>query len=118
MAYATKDDVALYTGRDPSDLPTDIDRMLERASELIDFVTLGRLVDNADTEALEAARKAVCAQVEYWLAAGEEQDITGPVQGVSLGSLRVDYGPMSAKDLAPRAKRHLWLAGLLYRGVC
>ena len=110
MVYATTDDLAAYLGKQESELPGDAARLLERASELVDFATFGRAAGDP-----EAAKKAVCAQVEHWLLTGEEQAITGPVQQASLGSLSITYtwrGP-----LAPRAVQHLLMAGLLSRAV-
>ena len=117
MAYATKDDVAMYTGKALEELPADIDRLLERASEVVDEATLGR-IDPANQAHLDAARLATCAQVEYWLTAGEQGAIVGGAPRMSLGSLSVDYGSAGGPPvLAPRARRHLLNAGLLYRGV-
>lgn len=113
MPYATKADLAAYLGVAEQDLPADADRLLQRATELIDEATLGR-IDPADTDHADAARQATCAVVEAWLQAGEERDITGQRGGVTLGSLRIDELP---QGLPPRARRHLMLAGLLYRGV-
>jgi hypothetical protein len=70
-----------------------------------------------EVDQIAALRDAVCAQVEFWFAGDEEDDILGPVDAVSLGNLKVNYsqsggarvGPMS---LAPRAARILRSAGL------
>lgn len=120
MAYALDSDVSDYTGIALSDLPADIARMIDRAGELIDETTLGR-IDATNDDHLEAARKACAAQCEYWINSGESVDVTGPLQGYSIGSVQVQYGAGSSRvaagTLAPRAIRHLFLAGLLYRGI-
>lgn len=113
MAYATKADLAAFTGLLETELPADSDRLLQRASELVDVATMGR-IDPSVTEQAEAAKNATCAQVEYWLQVGEEMDIFGLKDGIAIGSFRTDSLPQA---LAPRARRYLFLAGLLYRGV-
>ena len=121
MAYATRDDLAAYVGSGVT-LPDDaeVDRLLARASELIDQKALRRIDPGCSAHAA-AARKAVCAQVEYWLQQDETVDVTGQVASYSIGSLSISYGSggreSRAGGLAPRARRHLLLAGLLYRGV-
>lgn len=109
MAYATAADLEEYLGSAPADST----RLLDRASELIDHATLNRIVAT-DAVHVAAALKATCAQVEYWTQAGEETDILAAKGGMSIGSLRVDHLP---EQLAPRARRALLLAGLLFRGV-
>src|SRR5690606_36807711 len=61
MAYATESDLADYLGVSLADLPPDADRLLKRASEDIDYWTLGRAMQ------CEATKLAACAQVEMWL---------------------------------------------------
>jgi hypothetical protein len=120
MAYATAADLLAYAGSE-LELPSseEQDRLLARASELVDAITLDR-VDAEDDEHVEGARDAVCAQVEWWLSAGEDTELGMNVQGYSVGSLSLTYGQGNrAQDvkLAPRARRHLFLAGLLDRRV-
>lgn len=115
--YATRQDVADYLHVDPAKLPEDEDllRQIERASELVDYYTLGKA-----TEGNEAVTKAVCAQLEYWIGTGEETDSGSgdQVRSYSIGSLRIDYATKGdTKSLAPRAYRILMNEGLLYRGV-
>lgn len=120
MAYATTTDLADYLGVDIQDLPADVERLLERASELIDYVTLGRSAQGGNADAL---RQAACAQVEMWIDVGEDAAIRGPVQSFSLGRWSVVYGIRAGTnqntqpELASRARQALALAGLLYRGV-
>lgn len=115
MAYAAEADLAEYLGVSEADLPTDAGRLLERASEDIDYWTLGRATQS------EATKLAACAQVEMWLEVGEESSIRGPLQSFTLGRWSATYGSGSGgsgpRDLAPRARRYLFAAGLLYRGV-
>ena len=120
MAYATEQDLADYLGVDIQDLPADAERLLERASEDIDYYTLER-IDAENAEHLDAAKKAVCAQVEMWIEVGEETDIRGALASFSIGRWSATYASGSngggPPKLAPRARRYLLVAGLLYRGV-
>ena len=99
--------------------PEDLSRLLTRASELIDDYchTAVYAVDAFDmpteTEVVAAFRDATCAQVEFWLAGDEEDDILGPVSDITIGSVKAT--PAYVMVLAPRAGRILRTAGL-YRG--
>lgn len=117
MPYATAQDVTEYTGID--NLPDDIDRIITRAEGLIDEKTRGR-IDSDNADHMEAAREATCAQIEYWLSMGEEVDISNMPHNFSIGSFSMgsgNSGQSNISKLAPRARRHLFLAGLLYSGV-
>jgi hypothetical protein len=124
MAYATTQQLQTYTGATP---PADATRLLGRASELIDdhIVTAIYDVDDAgqptDQKVIDALADATCAQVEYWLAGDEEDDILGPVQGQSLAGMQEQYGAGDNRAtpmyLAPRAARHLRKAGLMQAAV-
>jgi hypothetical protein len=102
--------------------PEDLDRLLLRASELLDDYLRTALYDTdddgfpTDTDIIEVFRDACCAQVEYWQVGDEEDDIAGPVQGLALGGMQVQYGAgdnrTSPMYLAPRAARLLRNAGL------
>lgn len=117
MAYATKTDVASYMGVNESELPADIDRLLERASELMDSVTFGFLEQTNDQDYLDAAQKATSAQIEYWLnSAGEQTDVQGNVENYSVGSFSLEMSGGIPK-LAPRAHRFLRYVGLMNKGV-
>ena len=117
MAYATTTELAEYLGVQVADLPDDADRLLERASEMIDYYTLNKI----DEEDAEVAKKATMAQYEWWA----EFDEFGSQQFFD----EMTIGPFTARnrsggnrqggapELAPRARRFLFLEGLMYRGV-
>ena len=96
--------------------PEDLSRLLTRASELIDDYcrTAVYAVDSVDfptdVDDIAAFRDACCAQVEFWLAGDEEDDILGPVESLSIGG--VTAKPAYVMVLAPRAARILRAAGL------
>lgn len=115
VAYATPAELDGYLPE--GTVPLDAQRLLERASELLDdTVRRPFAIDDVtklptDTEIAEAMRDACMAQVEYWLTVGEAHDIEGMHdRGVSVGHLRVDALP---PELGPRAIRTLHVAGLL-----
>ena len=120
MPYATTSELADYLGIDEADLPGDADRLLERASELIDYYVLPNSIDTTETYQEEAARKATMAQYEYWSELGDELGITSRVESISISKFSVsssgDEGP-SLTELAPRAKQALIKVGLFSRGV-
>lgn len=117
MAYATEADLAEYLGVSEADLPTDAGRLLERASEAVDYITRGK-IDPENAEHSEAAKKATCAQVELWLQTEGIGELPGTIKSFSLGKFSMDFGEAGMPDVASRAKQYLFLAGLLYRGVC
>lgn len=120
--FATPADLAArlsssYTA--PSD--EEATKLLQKASELIDYVTLGRAQVAFDTPSvpsalLEALSAAACDQVEFWLEAGEEHDVLGLPKGSSLQGGRVQVQRMPGQ-LGQRAKRTLIQAGIMWMGV-
>jgi len=118
-AYATSTELSTFTG---ASAPVDATRLLLRASSLIDDYIRTAVypvdVDNfpTATDDIAALRDATCAQVEFWVASDEEDDILGPVQGVNLGDMALQYGAgdnrVSPLYLAPRAARILRIAHL------
>lgn len=124
MAYATTTQLQAYLGG--ASLPADAQRLLDRASDLVDYLTLGR-IDTTVTEQANAAKNATCAQVEYWMTMGEQTDISSSsTTSISIGTFQMsDSGSSSNQStqlgskhaMAPRARRILFLAGLAYSGV-
>jgi len=116
MAYATSTEYEVFAGGTP---PDDLARLLERASEVIDDnlrtawfpVDSKGLPTNADH--IAAFRDATCAQVEFWSAGDEEDDVLGPVKDISFGTVKAT--PADVYVLAPRASRILRNAGLYRR---
>lgn len=124
MTYATAADVGTWLG---GTTPADADRLLSRASDLLDETLLTAVYDTdtaglpTDSTVAAALRDAACAQVEFWTVGDEEDDILGPVQGVAVAGLQVQYGAGDNRAtpmyLAPRAARILRTAGLLTAAV-
>lgn len=120
--YAEFAELEAYLGdREGIELPIqpEAERMLDRASELIDTKTLHWAdrywveprptpLDDRQT----ALNRAAVRQVEFWLETGEEHDIVG-----LTGNVQVVTGRSSSsrqpERLAPRARDILVDAGLL-----
>lgn len=96
----------------------DADRLLARATTLLDAEVLrGAWYDVDDDgmptneEVAAAFRDAVCAQLEFWGEVGEDNDTSGPIQGVSIGSAQIQYGAGANRSgpsyVAPRTYRPL-----------
>ncbi|MDE5415485.1 hypothetical protein [Alkalihalobacterium chitinilyticum] len=110
-SYATLEDLKEYLELTDADFPSDINRLLLRASEFLDYATKNRLREG------EVARQAACAQVEFWLTLDESTDILGNIKSFNISKFSLDYGSNGLPTLAPRARRILARVGLLYRGV-
>lgn len=94
-AYATTTQLANYLGAAP---PLESARLLREATKLLDSLLTSAVydVDDAsmptDAEVAEAFADAVCSQVQFWGEVGEETDISGPLQGVAIGSVQLQFG--------------------------
>ncbi len=126
MAYATLADLANWLNAPPV---SGDDRLLQRASELLDaaLVATRYTVDGSgnptDAINIAALRDAACAQVESWKATGDERGDLGQWQEMTLGPAKLvrrlssrsgslaGSGTGSAR-LAPRAQEILHVAGL------
>jgi hypothetical protein len=112
-AYATAEDLEAWTG---NDAPDNAERLLQRATELIAHNVLTPTPTDAaglpeDEILAEAVMQATCAQVEQWLAVGEDNAIAGYSRGTSMSVGGVAIGGQPA-TLAPRAAAILRAAGL------
>lgn len=113
-AYATEEELTIWLPSSTT-LPDDVDRLLERASDVLDeHIRLPFDVNTSgevtDTELAVILSDACCAQVEHWLEVGEENDL----DGLAGTQISVDgYSGLRALPLAPRAKRILKINGML-----
>lgn len=115
-SYATLSDLASFLAVDEASLSADAPRLLERASEVVDHYTHGR-IDTDNTTHTATAKKATCAQVEYWLNQGEDEDVKRQISGYTAGKTQVQFSDGKPSRLAPRARQALLGAGLLYCGA-
>ena len=124
MMYATKEDVAAWLGYenedgtpDTSQLPENIDTLIRNASRLIDYVTLNQINVRSEKH-MDVAMNAVAAQVEYWIdGIGESADINPAVSGYTAGRFSIQFDGGKMPKLSDRARRDLWMGGLLNRRV-
>lgn len=115
MVYATSQDYESFSG---NTAPDNIEKLLNKASITIDRLTLNR-IDLGNELHTEAAKNAVCAQVDYWLGIDEELIEFGNVSSFNIGNFSMNFGDgdHSFNKLANDAYDYLFNAGLLYRGV-
>lgn len=129
MDYATQTEVATWLGYldasgnpDTSQLASDIDRLISRASELMDsvlrhsFYSTDASGNMDDEDDLAAMADAVCAQIEAWEESGDELGAASAYQSVSIGSVSLSGASarvLGGQNIAPRAADALRKAGLL-----
>ena len=116
MAYATYEYYA--SGYRGNAIPeTDFERLAERATEYIDYVTFGR--SQAYEDAKDLLKKACCAVADaYFLI-----DHGGGVVSETVGKISRNYAagvstaPTEEQRLYTAVSRYLLYEGLLYLGV-
>lgn len=122
--YATTADLANYLYGPP---PDGAQRMLARASRRIGDLIRCSVYDAdtvtgmpTDATILAAVRDATCAQVEWWVATGDEIGAASQMQSVSIGSVSLGRGYSGAgsatgadQTMSEEAVEHLRRAGLL-----
>lgn len=116
MAYADYEFyIDCYRG---SRIPeADFARLAERATEYIDFATLGTAMDYPDTRQL--VKKACCAVAEAY----QTNEQGGGVVSETVGKITRNYAagvsttPTEEQRLYRAISRYLLQEGLLYRGV-
>lgn len=119
--YTTPEQLAAWLG---TSAPADAERLIARAGEDIDSALLTAIYpvdddgDPTDPDTAAALASATCAQVEYWLAAGDDgTGAAGKWDSVSIGPVSLSGRAASTSgasgvELAPRAARALRRAGL------
>lgn len=127
MIYVTQDYYnSAYQGESVE--TTDFPSLLQRASEIVEEMTMYRLTSvtfAAMPAALqEKVKMAVCAQIEYLDAnGGSDMDNGVDMQSAALGKFSYSKASGAGSNsssgqsvYAPRARRILMPTGLLYRG--
>jgi hypothetical protein len=108
--YATVDDLHAYLGVDP---PADSQRLLARAQDLLDAETISSFFvtdangNPTDPVVIAGLNKACCAQVEFWIASGDELDELGNWTSYAIAGVSVTRAAMTwqrRSRLCPRAK--------------
>ena len=129
MSYVT---AAEFTAYSPSTvIPVgEFAELAERASEIIDIITMNKIEDAGGITGFVAAiqakiKKATCAQIQTMYAAGGADVVTGSggePQSVTLSKFSYTAGESKADTfngipIAPMANVYLHGTGLLYRGL-
>lgn len=122
--YATKEDLAEYLNIHIDLLDEDTERLLQRASELINQMAIDN-VDMKNQLHIEALKLATCAQVEFWREVGEGIDGFGKPLSYSIGKVSMNFGGSGSSGidlkldevLSNRARMYLQRRFLLYRGI-
>lgn len=113
--HATKAQLETWLGEAA---PANADRLLQRASSLIDALVVAPYAKRADgtiidTKVSTALRDATTAQVEWWIQTGDATEASARFEssgkGVSVKS--------TGRRLAPQAEDALFIGGLLNRGI-
>jgi hypothetical protein len=114
--FVTKEEYAAWVGVGVAELPHDMARLIQRASELLWYLSFGFIPLQVSTASYDTrVKEATCAQLEYWLEeVGEGVDKVGASGSGSLGSFQWTKAP---RMLAPRAARILRFGGYLNRRV-
>jgi hypothetical protein len=122
--YATAADYTTYILGSGQTVPSDVDRRLKRASELLDACLSIAIYDvdatgmPTGTDIIDVFSRATCAQVAYWTETGDEQGAAAQWNRIQIGSVQLDR-PLRAVSseepaarLAPQARAILQTAGL------
>jgi len=115
MSYTNVNSLVEYLSVGEEDLPDDIDRMIDRATELVEEVCMGRIDKDKDRH-LEVLEKAVNAQIEYWIEVGDELGVMYAFDKATIGSVSISQDK-KLPVLSPRTKRVLLTNGLLNKGI-
>jgi hypothetical protein len=104
--------------------------LAERASDVIDIITMNRIILAGGLSTYEAAtqaavKKAVCAQVQYMYANGGIDTVIGmsgsDIQSGSVGKFsytrRQSGQTVGGIPVSPLVQTYLLTTGLLYRGL-
>lgn len=114
--YATSAQLSAYLSRDIALLPADHARLLKRASEQI-FSLVKMNYNSLRVDHVLAVQYATCAQVEFFIEAGETTNIIGNITSMGSGKTSISVDPASIKRLCSRSISYLNDVGLLYRGI-
>ena len=115
--FATTADLASYLDCSENELPADANRMLKRVSDQIYSLVKMNYV-STNTDHVAAVKMATCAQVEYYINAGETSAIVGGITSVGSGKTSISLDPTATmRKLCNRSIMYLNDFGLLYRGI-
>lgn len=116
--YATKSDLAIYMGKKEDELPTGVDILIKRASELVCIAMRGNY-NPKNEEHVEAAKLAVCSQCQDWIEREVSAVANNNIESFSLGELSITYSDVDkySNKLSATSMRYLNHKHLLYKGM-
>lgn len=118
VEYATQSDLAEYMGVNNAALPSGVEIMLKRASELVGIAMRNNYNPLYESH-VEAAKLAVCAQCQNWIETNLSPVSNGNVSSYSLGELSVTYSDVDkfSNKLCTTSVRYLNSKCLMYKGL-
>ena len=116
--YATKSDLAEYMGKKEEELPSGVEILINRASELVCIAMRANYNPNNEHH-VEAAKLAVCAQSQDWIEREVSAVANNNVANFSLGELSITYSDVDkySNKLSVTAVRYLNYKHLLFKGM-
>lgn len=117
LTFATINDFKEYSGL--NEVQENTQFLLNRANELV-FFRIEQNLNQKLERHIEAAKKAVCAQVMFWTSANVSPVDVATSSGFSLGDLSMNEssaGSTSPTKLCPLSLAYLRNEGLTYKGL-
>jgi hypothetical protein len=117
IQYATSAEVAAYMGIAENELPTNVNVLIKRASEIITIGMRGNY-DSTNADHIEVVKLATCAQIQDWIEREVSAVANQNIQSYSLGSLSMTYASNDSNrnKLCITSARYLNTYHLLYKG--
>lgn len=116
--YATKEDLAEYMGKQVSELPSGVEILIKRASEIV-CMSMRDNYDASNDEHVEAAKLSVCSQCQNWIESEISAVSDSNISSYSLGELSITYSDIDKypSTLCTTAIKYLNYKHLLYKGM-
>lgn len=118
VEYATKADLAEYMGKKEDELPSGVEILIKRASELICIAMRNNYNPNKEGH-VEAVKFSVCAQCQDWIEREVSAVANNNIENFSLGELSITYSDVDkySNKLSVAAARYLNHKHLLFKGM-
>lgn len=118
VEYATKSDLATYMGKKEDELPSGAEILIKRASEIV-CISMRNNYDPDNTDHVEAAKLATCAQCQDWIEREVSAVANDNIASFSLGELSITYSDIDkySNKLCATSVRYLNYNHLLYKGM-
>lgn len=116
--YATKQDLAEYMGKQENELPSGVEILIKRASEMI-CIAMRNNFKSDNPAHIEVVKLATCAQCQDWIEREVSAVANNNVASFSLGDLSITYSDVDkyANKLCATTVRYLNSRYLLYKGM-